>query len=275
MHSTTHNELQTWRDQQESQLRADEGWLTLAGLFWLHEGVNTFGSGDDQDLVFPAGSCPAHLGTLTRQGGHVTVQSTDVQLTVNGAGISNQPLQVDGDGKYTPDVIRYAGLSFFVITRGDRVGVRLRDLNSPVRRDFAGRVWYAHDPVYTVEANFTAYESGKTIPILNVLGDITDTPSPGFVTFTLGGQSHTLDAVAAGSGLFFNFRDTTSGQITYGAGRFLMAPGPVDGKTVLDFNRAVSPPCAFTIYATCPIAPLQNHLRIAIPAGEQNHGQAH
>jgi energy-coupling factor transporter ATP-binding protein EcfA2 len=106
----------------------------------------------------------------------------------------------------------------------------------------------------------------------SVLGDVDDTPSPGYVRFDIAGQNYTLDAVAAGKGLFFNFRDTTCGKETYGAGRFLMAGEPQNGKVIVDFNRAVSPPCAFTIYATCPIAPSQNHLPVAINAGEKYHG---
>jgi uncharacterized protein (DUF1684 family) len=181
-------------------------------------------------------------------------------------------LQGDGDGKHKPDVIGYRDLSFYVIPRGHRVGIRLRDHNSAVRAAFTGRIWFEYDPAYRVEADFVSYEPGKTIPILTVLGDVDDTPSPGYVRFDIAGQSYTLDAVEAGKGLFFNFRDTTCGKETYGAGRFLMAGEPQNGKVIVDFNRAVSPPCAFTIYATCPIAPSQNHLPVAINAGEKYHG---
>lgn len=274
--TTDVSQIQSWRDEQERNLRADDSWLTLAGLFWLNEGENTFGSGEDQHLVFPAGSCAAHVGTLIRQGEQVTLKvAAGADVSVNGQTVTQASLTADGDGKNQPDVVRHHSLSFFVITRGHRVGIRLRDTNSPVRRDFAGRVWFDYNPAYVVEASFTPYEAGKTIPILNILGDVTDTPSPGFVTFDLNGQTCTLDATAAGSGLFFNFRDKTCGKESYGAGRFLMAGAPVDGKVTIDFNKAVNPPCAFTIYATCPVAPLQNHLQIAIPAGEKYAGEQH
>lgn len=274
--TTDVSQIQSWRDEQERNLRADDSWLTLAGLFWLNEGENTFGSGEDQHLVFPAGSCAAHVGTLIRQGEKVTLKvAAGADVSVNGQTVTQASLTADGDGKNKPDVVNHDTLSFFVITRGHRVGIRLRDTNSPVRRDFAGRVWFDYNPEFIVEATFTPYEAGKTIPILNILGDVTDTPSPGFVTFSLAGQTCTLDATAAGSGLFFNFRDKTCGKESYGAGRFLMAGAPIDGKVLIDFNRAVNPPCAFTIYATCPVAPLQNHLQIAIPAGEKYAGEQH
>lgn len=268
--------IQQWREEQERSLRADDSWLTLAGLFWLNEGKNTFGSGEDQHIVFPADSCLPHVGSLIREGEKVTLRTAPgAKVTLNGQPVTEAVLTADGDGKNQPDVIRHDTLSFFVITRGHRVGIRVRDTNSPVRRNFAGRVWFDHNPAYVVEAAFTPYEAGKTIPILNILGDITDTPSPGFVTFALDGQTYTLDATAAGSGLFFNFRDKTCGKESYGAGRFLMAGAPVDGKVTLDFNKAVNPPCAFTMFATCPVAPLQNHLQIAIPAGEKYAGEQH
>lgn len=274
--TTDVSQIQSWRDEQERNLRADDSWLTLAGLFWLNEGENTFGSGEDRHLAFPAGSCAAHVGTLIRQGEQVTLKvAAGADVSVNGQTVTQASLTADGDGKNQPDVVRHHSLSFFVITRGHRVGIRLRDTNSPVRRDFAGRVWFDYNPAYVVEASFTPYEAGKTIPILNILGDVTDTPSPGFVTFDLNGQTCTLDATAAGSGLFFNFRDKTCGKESYGAGRFLMAGAPADGKVTIDFNKAVNPPCAFTIYATCPVAPLQNHLQIAIPAGEKYAGEQH
>ncbi len=274
--TTAVDQIQSWRDEQERSLRADDSWLTLAGLFWLQEGENTFGSGENQHLVFPSGSCAAHVGTLVRQGERVTLQvASGATVTVNGEAVTHAALTADGDGKNQPDLVRHGSLSFFVITRGHRVGIRLRDTNSPVRQQFAGRVWFNHDPAYIVEATFTPYEAGKTIPILNILGDVTDTPSPGFVTFSVNGQTCTLDATAAGSGLFFNFRDKTCGKESYGAGRFMMAGAPVNGTVTLDFNKAVNPPCAFTIYATCPVAPLQNHLPVAIPAGEKYAGEQH
>jgi uncharacterized protein (DUF1684 family) len=270
-------ESATWRAQMDTSMRADDGWLTLAGLFWLHEGANTFGSGDDQDLVFPAGSCPPHLGTFHRDGDEVRVEFIEGEhAEINGAFIGKSGvLQGDGDGKHKPDIITYRDLSFYVIPRGHRIGIRLRDRNSDVRKAFTGRIWFDYDPAYVVQAAFEAYAPGKTIPILNVLGDTDMMPSPGRVHFTINGQSCSMDAVAAGPNLFFNFRDKTGGKETYGAGRFLTVPGPVDGTVVIDFNKAVSPPCAFTIYATCPIAPVQNHLPVAIPAGEKYHGEHH
>ncbi len=268
--------VQAWRDEQEKSLRADNSWLTVAGLFWLAEGPNTVGSAEGNDIVFPAGSCPAKFGTFFRTDRTVTfVAEPGVDYTVNGTTPKAGPLQVDGDGKYVPDTIEHGKLSFFVVTRQERIGIRLRDNDSQARRDFTGRVWYPHDPAYIVEAAFTPATNNRTISIQNILGYFEDTPSAGTVTFTLHGQQHTLEAIDGKGSLFIIMRDKTSGHETYGAGRFLFAAAAVNGVTTLDFNKAVSPPCAFTPYATCPMAPPANHLQIAIPVGEQYVGEHH
>jgi hypothetical protein len=133
------------------------------------------------DIVFPANSCPAHLGVFIRdENDNVSIELTDGEtVTINGFTTANSSsLQGDGDGKHKPDVIVYRDLSFYVVPRGHRVGIRLRDRNSEVRAAFTGRVWFDYDPTYCVEADFVAYEPGKTIPILTVLGDVDDTPAP-------------------------------------------------------------------------------------------------
>lgn len=268
--------IEAWRAEQEKSLRADNSWLTVAGLFWLQEGDNTVGSGDDNDLVFPAGSCPARLGVFHRAGTTVTfTAAAGVGYTVNGAAPKAGPLQVDGDGKYTPDTIEHGKLSFFVVTRQERIGIRLRDNDSQARRDFSGRVWYPYDPAAVVTATVTPPTDNKTISIQNILGYYEDTPSAGTLHFTYHGQQLTLEAIDGKGALFVIMRDKTSGHETYGAGRFLMVPPAVDGTTTIDFNKAVSPPCAFTAYATCPMAPPANHLPITVAAGEKYVGEQH
>lgn len=268
--------IETWRAEQEKSLRADNSWLTVSGLFWLNEGDNTVGSGDDNDMVFPAGSCPARLGVFHRSGTTVTFTAAPgVAYTVNGAAPKAGALQVDGDGKYTPDTIEHGKLSFFVVTRQERIGIRLRDNDSQARRDFTGRVWYPYDAAAVVPATVTPPTENKTISIQNILGYYEDTPSAGTLHFTYQGQQLTLEAIDGKGALFVIMRDKTSGHDTYGAGRFLMVPPPVDGKTVIDFNKAVSPPCAFTAYATCPMAPPANHLPVTVAAGEKYVGEQH
>lgn len=271
------NELVAWRAQMDASLRADDGWLALAGLFWLDEGANTFGSGADCDLVFPEGTCPVLLGTFHRTGDEVRMElATGVEAAVDGRPVEGSvPLRHDDGGPGTPEIVTVGRLSFHVLVRGPRVGIRLRDHDSAVRAAFTGRVWFEPDPAAVVSARFERFAEGTTIPITNVLGDTEDNPSPGRVHFRLAGTDCSMDAVASGNQLFFIFRDRTNGDSTYGAGRFLHVPVPPGDTVTLDFNRAVSPPCAFTVHATCPLAPAQNHLPVAVEAGERHDGDHH
>lgn len=265
--SYTH-EIEEWRAEVEATLRADDGWLTLAGLFWLHEGQNTIGADPASDIVLPA-AAPALVGWINFDGGAaVLVVESDVGITVNGVPVTQQPLRSDADGE--PDLVALGDLSFVIIKRGARTGVRVRDTRSPVRQSFGGRIWFPVDEAYRFDATFVPYDPPKTLAITNILGDTSDVASPGYVEFTHDGQIYQLDASSLSArGLQIVFRDRTSGSETYGAARFLTVSPPVAQRVTLDFNRAVNPPCAFTAYATCPLPSRQNHLPFPVFAGER------
>lgn len=260
-------ELERWREQVEQSLRAEDGWLALAGLEWLAEGRNRVGSDPQGEVVLPADLAPPLLAEVWLRDGAVSLGATHADLSLSGGPPSDRPLRDDADP--APDVVALGRLSFLVIRRGARVGLRLRDRAHPARAAFAGRRWYAPRPDLRVEARFVPHAEPKTLLINTIIGEVEEQPSPGAVVFSIDGRECRLDAVArGGGGLFFNFRDATSGQATYPPGRFLAAPAPVGGRVTLDFNRAYNPPCAFTAFATCPLPPPQNILAVAIPAGE-------
>jgi hypothetical protein len=161
----------------------------------------------------------------------------------------------------------------FVIRRGNRYGVRVRDANSPQRQEFAGLRWFPIREDYRVTARFIPHPKPTSMLIANVLGAVEPWPTPGKAVFTLDGREFTLHPVLDGADateLFFIFRDGTTGSETYPGGRFLYAAMPENGIVVLDFNKAESPPCAFTAYATCPLPPKENSLPVRIEAGELN-----
>lgn len=259
--------IDRWRAEAEARLRAADGWLALAGLFWLQGGENLFGGDQALPIALPEGAAPALAGAIHYDGTAATIRAAaGVDLRVNGEPAAERALRSDADGP--PDMVQVGRVTFFLIRRGARLGVRVRDPESPTRRDFAGRRWFPVQPEYCIRGRFMPYDPPRTISNLNILGDTEEQLSPGSVAFEVDGQTVALDATRAGDGLFFVFRDGTSGQETYGAARFLAAPAPVDGVVELDFNKAVSPPCAFTEYATCPLPPRQNVLAVRIPAGE-------
>lgn len=265
-------QMKQWRAARDAELKADDGWLTLAGLFWLKEGDNRIGSDATGDIVLPA-SAPARLGVIEFHNGKATLRVTsDAQVTLNGKPVTAVELRSDEHQK--PDVLRLGALSFHVIKRGARYGVRVKDLNSQARREFTGRRWYPVNARYRVTADFVGYDQPRQVEIINKLGDQIKMPSPGYVVFKLNGKAYRLDALDEEGKLFFVFADRTNGKTTYGAGRFLYADAAKNGKTVLDFNQAINPPCAFTPFATCPLPPRQNRFKIAIPAGELNYHNA-
>lgn len=266
--------MEKWRAEREAELQADDGWLTLVGLFWLKDGANRFGTDATNEIVLSERSAPPRAGVLEFHEGRTTLRmENSASVTVNGKPVTTSELQTDE--KQKPDVVRLGSLVIIIIKRGARYGVRIRDLNSKGRREFKGMRWFPVQATYRITATFVAYEQPKEIEIANVLGDVSKMPSPGYAVFTLGGKEYRLEPMLEGKDkLFFVFGDLTNNKTTYGAGRFLYADLPQDGHVTLDFNQAVNPPCAFTPFATCPLPPRQNRLKVAIEAGELNYHAA-
>lgn len=264
-------QLEKWRAEKEAELKSDDGWLTVAGLFWLKEGVNRFGTDASNEIVLPEGSAPGKAGEFEFHSGKTTLRvENGVAATSNGKPVTT--IELKTDEKQKPNIINIGSLSLYVVKRGERYGVRVKDKNSKQRREFTGMKWFDIRESYRITATFVRYDKPKEIEIPNILGDINKMPSPGYVLFKLGGKQYRLDPIIEDKdNLFFIFSDSTSGKATYGAGRFLYADLPKGKTVVLDFNKAENPPCAFTQFATCPLPPRQNRLRVAIEAGELNY----
>jgi uncharacterized protein len=258
-HSTTYETaLLDWRGTMEQSLRGENGWLKLAGLFWLHEGDNTVGSASDADVLLPLHSAPERVGVITLRDGMVHFHGAQgIDTYIDDAPISDAALRDDNDA-IGASRVTLGAVRFFVIRRGERLGVRVIDHDHPALKTFIGRQWYPIDP------------EARTLTVINSVDQEVPMRNPGAVAFALHGQPYRLEAFEGGDGeLWFIFKDQTNGTSTYGAGRFLTAPLAADGRVDLDFNRAYSPPCAFTPYATCPFAPRENHLPLPIEAGER------
>ncbi len=184
------------------------------------------------------------------------------------------PVTLASDADEDTTMLRRGSLLFYLIRRGDRLGVRVKDSQSEARRNFRGLDYFPIDPGWRIEARFEPYDPPKSISVPNVLGQDNAEKSPGAVVFEHGGKTYRLDPVLerGETDYFVIFGDRTNGNETYGAGRFLYVKPPVDGRTVIDFNKAYNPPCVFTEYATCPLPPPQNKLPIRIEAGEKEYG---
>ena len=250
--------VEQWRRQREARLRADDGWLTVAGLFWLKSGENRFGPGETYAISLPAD---------VKATGSFHLNDGEVTASVDGTAVRNQALQPDQEAQ----AIRLGRISMFVIKRGERYAIRMLDQESQYRREFKGLTWYPVKPEYRATAKFVLYNPPKTIAIPNIIGGAFPETCPGYAEFELRGKKLLLEPVLSEGRLFFIFRDQTSGKKTYGAGRFLYSDIAEDGTVTLDFNHAYTPPCAFTPYATCPLPPKQNRLPVAIEAGELDY----
>ncbi len=263
-------EIRQWHSKRVEDLKKEEGWLNLAGLFWLKEGENTFGSDPKNALVFPDDRSDAFLGSLILKDGKVTVQAKPGAQVLAGDSPVTTLEVFSGTGQ--PTVLKHKSLRWFVIQRGDKYAVRLRDLESPYLKGFTGIETYPISPNWRVKAKFVP-TVGKKISIVDITGRAYEQESPGQVVFTVDGKEQRLDATGSSNRLHFVFADQTNKHETYGGGRFLDAPGPdAEGYTYLDFNKAYNPPCAFTPFATCPTPPKQNRLTASISAGEKRYG---
>jgi hypothetical protein len=268
-------EIEKWRADRIRALTAEDGWLTVIALSWLQEGDNRLGSPPTSRIVLPSGKAPSNLGTIRLSGGSARFTvAPGVLVMHDGKPVTAIALESDAAGR--PTVVRHGTLSFYLIARGDRLGVRVKDSANAARQRFHGIESFPVRETWRVSARLDRHEPKKSIPIPNVLGGVTQEPSPGALLFTIGGREYRLDAVEekGEEDLFLIFADKTNGKETYGAGRFLYAPRPgADGTTVVDFNKAYNPPCAFTPFATCPLPPPQNRLPIPVEAGEKRYGE--
>jgi hypothetical protein len=269
--ATYAKEIEQYRAERIKNLTSDSGWLTLIGLFWLNEGENKFGSDLANDIVLPKGKVSRFTGAFWLKDGVVRLEAPPQSgITVQDKPATSLELKSDADG--APTVLRLGSLSFQIIKRGDKLGLRVRDTENPERAKFAGLESYPTDLKWRIEARFEPYNPPKPMAIMNVLGMESGETSPGAVSFEIDGESYRLDAISEKDEprLFMIFADRTSGRETYGAGRYLYVDPPdSSGLVVIDFNKAYSPPCAFTNYATCPLPPEQNRLAVPIKAGEK------
>jgi len=264
-------EIDQWHQHRIEELKGENGWLNLAGLFWLKEGLNTFGSAESNDLVFPQDKIAANAGFFQVKNGVVQMNVTaDVKVLRNGNEIQSEIIFHPDSAKNA--TITHGDLQWFVIKRDDQVGLRLRDLKSKSISEFTGIERYEVDASWRVKATMEVSPVPKYIDITNVLGQTTAQLSPATLVFEIEGEEYRLDALEGGKDeLFIIFGDQTNEDETYPSGRYLYVKIPdKDGHTVLDFNKSYNPPCAFTPFATCPLPPAQNVLPLAIKAGEKN-----
>jgi hypothetical protein len=266
------NEIEKWHQSRVESLKSETGWLNIVGLYWLQQGENTFGSSKENTIVFPKGKAGDKLGSFILKDGLVSLVAEKKAMIES----DNRPFTtgiIFDEKQESPVVLSHKNLRWFIIKRGTKYGVRLRDLQSDALKNFSHIDRFQVDEKWKITALYEAPLNEKTIPIYDIIGLTTETPFGGTVHFEIDGKKFQLDATLEGDELFIVFSDETTGKETYGGGRFLYALKPSSGNAVIiDFNKAYNPPCSFTNFATCPMPTSKNNLAIKILAGEKSYG---
>jgi len=244
-------------------------WLNIAGLFWLEEGDNFAGSSEDNAIAHASLPMPV-CGNFQFQKGVVRFLPADGLQYSSSSPIDNlRPLFTDEDEK--PDLIHVGSLTMKVIVRGDALLIRMWDRESPVKKGFTGFKHYPVDHDYCIPANYVRYETPKHVKRLDLIGNESEGTFVGQVQFEFNGKTHSLETEESGSNLMVHFTDETNADTTYGAGRRIYFPPSESSNFMLDFNLATNWPCAYTPFATCPVAPSQNRIHARMEAGEKRY----
>lgn len=268
--SELEKEVRLYREARNLRLSGEKGWLSLVNKVWLGEGPHRMGSAEGVEVALPEGKAPPHLATVTRETNVVTLAAAPgVVLTVRGEPITSLVLR--SDASPDPDVVKFGTLSFELLQRGDDFALRVRDSESPLRLGFRGVDAYAVDPSWRMVGRLLRYQTERAVVLEDGDGRAQSYVAPGIAEFERNGAIHRLEPVLESDRrrLFLLFGDETNRDETYGAGRFLYAPLPVEDRIVLDFNKAFNPPCAFTPYAVCPLPAPENRLHRRVEAGEK------
>ena len=262
-------EIATFRQTRIDSLKHENGYLNLSGLFWLKEGENTIGADPKNDFNFPAEHSDSFLGKIVLNKGVVRFKSSQANQVFS-LGQPVTEMTIFQDKKVV--VLEHKSLRWFIIKRGDKYALRLRDLDGEYVRKFKGITYFPLDPSWRIVAKFVPTK-GKQLRITDITGRTFLEDSPGVLHFTKGGKKFTLEAGGTMDEFFIVFGDLTNKKSTYGGGRFLYANAPdKDGNVILDFNKSLNPPCEFTPFATCPLPTKENKMNVEVEAGEKSTG---
>ena len=262
-----------WRAQRREGLLQPDGWTSLIGLHWIELPAHYVGSGATNGIRLAKG--PEKLGMLQQQDGRVfLVPEQGVALTVDGEPAKGR-FELHSDHEDAPTVVGFdeGKGQLTLVERNGRKALRVKHAEAESLTKFGTLDYWPADSSWRVAARFVPHPPGKTIEIMDITSSRQAQPNPGVVEFERDGATYRLEALeGADGGFFLILADRTSGQGSYGAGRYLYTDAPdADGRVVVDFNRAYNPPCAFTDYATCPLPPPENRLDLAVTAGEKKY----
>jgi len=274
--STYVKSVKDFHKQRIDRLKQPDSWLSLVGLYWLKEGENSFGSDESNDIVFPKNSAPANLGVFELKDSVILAKIIyGEKVYLHNIPVSYQIMH--NDLSINTTILKHGTLSLYAIKRGDRFGIRLKDSEAPLLKEFTDIDMFEIDAAWRAPAKFIEYESPKEVLTPTAIGTFEKSMVYGKLEFTIDGKLFSLEPSVSEDGYFLVFGDKTNGEETYGAGRFLFVEKPDSSEQLyIDFNKTYNPPCVFTKYATCPLSRKENYINIKILAGEKNfHSEYH
>jgi hypothetical protein len=252
----------SWKEWSAAKPPEKNKWLTLAGLYWLKEGISSIGSAQGNTHQFPK-NAPANVGQIEVNSEGVFFSRENDSFKIK--------LAADTDSK-----VIFGQFSFQIIQREENYALRLQDSKNPAIKKFHGKSYFPWNKKLVVKAKFIPETTPKMLKIQTVYGTLRSMPAAGWIEFELEGKKYRLHATGEqnSKSLFVMFKDKTSELSTYGAGRYLDIDRPIaNNNMVIDFNYAYNPPCAITSFATCPLPPRSNNLQVQINAGEKYHDE--
>jgi uncharacterized protein len=250
-----------FRAGREQSVQTPTGFLALVNTQWVSEPQEIWG--------VPGVWAPLAEG---ESGLRLTAAAAN-GIEVDGSLVDGEVV-VRGKDDPNPSSIRFDDHTVGTVIRGEdgQYALRVWDSQSEAIEEFDRIDAFPYNPSWIVTGTFTPNPEGTTLGFSHIKdeGAPRELPVPGDIAVTMEGQEYRIAAFKDGRRLQLVFADATTGDDTYGVGRFLfLAPNP-DGTITLDFNYAVLPPCAFSYNFNCPMPPKQNRFPFRIEAGEKN-----
>jgi uncharacterized protein (DUF1684 family) len=261
-------DFEQWKIKRTAELTGEDGWLNLAGLFWMDARSPFLEEVNSTTLGFAEEAGYTTLGKF--EFGQDSVWFVGMNLFMQEKNIippSNRtlvfPMEYGSGGVY------FKNWKWTIIQRGGNYALRLRDLSHPNLKDFTPTPTFDYNSSFRFRAKLIP-RFNQSMEIPNVLGQVISWKVIGVLQFEYEGKDFELLVLDELGKLFVLFSDETSALESYPTGRYLYVnPPDAKGMTVLDFNYAYNPPCAYTEFATCPIPPKSNRLPFAVYAGEK------
>ena len=261
--------IQQQRLQREKRLVANpRNWFSLVGLFPILEGINLLGGNEPNSITIPGVPLSVNA-TLELTDHKVILKNGSSSLLLNGNTIESRVLNSDHDTN--TDILSIGPIQMMLLQRGEQFFIRAWDTQSEKISEFAGLNYFSIDPAWCIQAEFKSFTEPRVLPVEDVIGTKYEVKFVGQAFFNVQGISCSLIAEDAEEDLLFSFSDLTKSDATYPAGRYLLAAKPANNQVTLDFNLACNWPCAYTSFATCPLPPFENHLKVRIEAGEKRY----